>query len=165
MEVNSLTIRANSKAIKKYNILCWCTLFLFFLGWLYLFYGWAHDSENFSAKGKIAVIFSPFVFITLINEIKKCSILSRKNTPLAEINKDGVIFLEKGIFLKWSDLKTIKLSKYVIRFSLIHRLDGFLEIPSYLTDRPILFQAARLIKQYAPAEKTKHLKDKLINRY
>ena len=102
----------------------------------------------------------------LIDEIKKISILSHKTTPLAEINKDGIMFCEKGVFFKWSELKTIKLSKNgCIRFLPIHRSDSVPEILGYLTDRPTIFQAARLIKQYAPAEKTKHLKDKLINRY
>ena len=165
MEANLLTIRASSKAIKKYIILCWFTLLVFFLGWLYLSYEWAYDSEDFSAKGKLAVILSPLIFIMFIHEIKRCSIFSRETTPLAEINKNGIMFLEKGAFFKWSELKTIKLSKNGIWFLPTHRFDGALEIPSYLVDRPTIFQAARLIKQYAPAEKTKHLKDKLINRY
>ena len=78
---------------------------------------------------------------------------------------NGIMFLEKGAFFKWSELKTIKLSKNGIWFYPTHRFDGALGIPSYLVDRPTIFQAARLIKQYAPAEKTKRLKDKLINRY
>jgi len=165
MEANLLTIRASSKAIKKYIILCWCTLLIFSLAWLYLSYEWAYDSENLGAKGKLAVILTPLIFIMLIREIKRLSVFSRETTPLAEINKNGIMFLEKGAFFKWSELKTIKLSKNGIWFLPIHRFDGALEIPSYLTDRPTIFQAARLIKQYAPAEKTKHLKDKLINRY
>jgi len=165
MEANLLTIRASSKVIKKYIISCWCILFVFFLGWLYLSYDWAYDSENLSAKGKLAVILSPILFITIINEIKKCSILSRETTPLAEINNEGIMFRKKRVFFKWNELKTIKLSKNGLRFLPIHGFDGALDIPSYLADRPTIFQAARLIKQYAPAEKTKHLKDKLINRY
>ena len=165
MEANLLTIRVSSNAIKKYIRLGWCTLLVFFLAWLYLSYEWAYDGENFSAKGKLAVIISPLIFIMLIYEIKEVSILSRETTPLAEINKDGIMFRKKGVFFKWSELKTIKLSKNGIWFIQTHRFDRALEIPSYLVDRPTIFQAARLIKQYAPAEKTKHLKDKLINRY
>lgn len=165
MEASLLTIRASSKAIKKYIISCWCVLFVFFLAWLYLSYDWAYDSENFLAKGKLAVILCPLLFIIIINEIKKCSTLSRETTPLAEINKDGIMFRKKGVFFKWNELKTIKLSKNGLGFLPIHGFDGGLNIPSYLADRPTIFQAARLIKQYAPAEKTKHLKEKLINRY
>ena len=166
MEANLLTIRASSKAIKKYIRLSWCTLLVFFLGWLYLSYEWAYDGENFSAKGKLAVIISPLIFIMLIHEIKELSIFSRETTPLAEINKDGIMFLKKGVFFKWSEPKTIKLSKNgSMLFLPIHRSDSVPPILGYLTDRPTIFQAARLIKQYAPAEKTKHLKDKLINRY
>lgn len=166
MEANLLTIRASSKAIKKYIRSCWCALLVFFLAWLYLSYEWAYNSENFYAKGKLAVILSPLIFIMLIYEIKKISILSRETTPLAEVHKDGIMFCKKGVFFKWSELKTIKLTKNgSIYFLPIHRSDSVPEILSYLTDRPTIFQAARLIKQYAPAEKTKHLKDKLINRY
>ena len=166
MEANLLTIRASSKAIKKYIRFGWCTLLVFFLAWLYLSYEWAYNSENFYAKGKLAVILSPLLFIVIIYEIKKVSILSRETTPLAEIHKDGIMFCKKGVFFKWSELKTIKLTKNgSIYFLPIHRSDSVPEILGHLTDRPTIFQAARLIKQYAPAEKTKHLKDKLINRY
>jgi len=166
MEANLLTIRASSKAIKKYIILCWCIILVVFLALLYLSYEWAYDGENLSAKGKLCVFLCPLLFIMLIYEIKKVSILSRETTPLAEINKDGVMFRKKGVFFKWSELKTIKLSNNgSILFLPIHRSDSVPQIPGYFTDRPTIFQAARLIKQYAPAEKTKHLKDKLINRY
>ena len=165
MRENTFTIRASSKAIKKYIMLCWCILFAFFLGWLYLSYNWVYDSENLNLRGKLGVILMPFLFIAIIHEIKKCSILRRESSPLLEINRGGVRIIEREMFFKWDELKTIKLSKSGIRFFPIHRLDGAREIHKYLADRKDIFQAARYIKKHAPAEKTKHLKDKLINRY